>query len=67
MEELTLDRARAMGEAAFARGAKCVPAHDRDFIEALYMVSHRMGGSLPYYDEWYKGWNTANLRAPVES
>lgn len=48
------------GKEAFARGAKAIPAQDKDFLDSLAGKN----GVEKDLDEWTKGWTDANLAAP---
>ena len=60
-----LDIAEDMGEEAFKNGIERVPLKCKLFREAFIEQADRPMGDTRYYDAWYKGWDKANLRAPV--
>lgn len=60
-----IEKARKLGEAAFAAGRKSVAAQDPKLMALLKQVSREMGDSIPLLEAWDKGWTAANLRAPV--
>jgi hypothetical protein len=62
-------QARQLGAAAFARGAKRVPALDGHLAEFLRTLPRRPDGfsdeTIPVLGAWIDGWDQANL-APAE-
>lgn len=57
------ETAYQMGKAAFARGAKCIPMMDRDFMNFL----KNAGMEVTLMHAWMQGFTVANLAAPVPS
>ena len=57
-----VERARELGASAFRLGLKRVPMLDKDFME---IVGGEVGSNKDKYDAWYKGWDKANLSAPM--
>ena len=53
------------GVIAFKKGLKCVPAWDREFLEA-HIKDLRVGEGIEAYNEWIRGWTQINLEEPVE-
>jgi hypothetical protein len=51
------------GQEAFARGAKAIPAQDKDFLDTLAGKN----GVEKDLDEWLRGWHESNLAAPISS
>ncbi len=49
------------GQEAFTKGLKAIPAHDSDFMESI--ATH--DETIKSMKDWMKGWNQANLAAPV--
>lgn len=60
-----IEKARKLGEAAFAGGKKSVAAHDPKLMALLKAISRKIGDGIPILEAWDKGWTAANLRAPV--
>jgi hypothetical protein len=55
---------RQLGEEAFAKGLKAVPAHDPALMKWI-KENAGPGVTLKALKEWTKGWNAGNLKAPV--
>ena len=51
------------GQEAFARGAKAIPAQDKDFLDTLAGKN----GVEKDLDEWLRGWHESNLAAPISA
>lgn len=60
---LTIDGARAAGRAAFEAGAPRIPALVPGLTEA---VCNGAGTVCELLDAWLRGWDLANLAAPIE-
>jgi hypothetical protein len=60
--------AHALGAAAFARGAKRVPALDTELRALMASEPYQIGDDrcLARLDGWLRGWDEANLAAPLE-
>lgn len=65
-ENIGAAQAEKIGRAAFAAGKKRVPMHDADIMKHLKGLPIG-GGSSAILGAWLKGWDKANLAAPVES
>lgn len=62
------NRARLLGAAAFARGANRVPALDAELRARMASERYQIGDArcIARLDGWLRGWDEANLAAPVE-
>lgn len=60
--------ARALGRAAFAAGKTRVPALDSELRARMASERYQIGDDrcLARLDGWLRGWDEANLAAPVE-
>ena len=69
--------AHNMGIAAFEKGMKCVPAHDKSLLELrngkgiplIEFIQNDKKGfneNLAMMKAWAQGWTIANLNAPIE-
>lgn len=65
VDEQKVAAAEKLGREAFARGAKAVPAHDRELMALI--AGDRMGDSIPALKAWNRGWDKANLAAEVHN
>jgi hypothetical protein len=62
------NRARLLGAAAFAAGKTRVPALDSELRARMASERYQIGDArcLARLDGWIRGWDEANLAAPVE-
>lgn len=51
------------GRTAFETGMNCVPAADAEFLKAH--IAGPVGSGIHPLTEWLRGWNTANIEAPI--
>ena len=59
-------QAQEMGAEAFKAGKKSIPIHDRNMMKFLKKhASGDMGSGGVYLGAWTKGWDKANLAAPL--
>jgi len=65
VEPLTARTAEAAGRAAFARGAGRFPVADVAIEHAIVGLPVG-GGAVPLMRAWARGWDAANLAAPVD-
>ena len=63
MERLT--QAYEFGKQAFEKGAICAPSADANFMKMFVEKSQKVGDSIEPAKAWQRGWNNANLKAPM--
>lgn len=62
--EFTAAEAERLGRAAFECDAPCNPFAEPAF-EAMLVANPEVGANLPTLKAWSRGWQAANLAAPM--
>lgn len=52
------------GKKAFHNGLKCIPAHDKEFLEK-FIAGLKVGEGIQFTKAWLKGWHNENLKKEV--
>lgn len=63
-EQTKEQKAEELGRLAFHAGKQLVPAHDPYLLKLL--ESHEVGTSETILNAWNKGWQSENLKAPID-
>ena len=67
-KDKNIEDAEKLGESAFLKGLKRVPALDKNILDLIKKVTDtQIGVSIPYLKAWAKGWDKANLKKEVVS
>lgn len=62
---MNTDQAKTFGAIAYAKGMKCAPALDADFMATLKGRQIGDKRTIPEMKAWHQGWMQANLSAPL--
>ena len=62
VDSKVLEKARELGQKAFHKGIKSVPALDKDLLELIRVESKEMGQSIPIMKAWAAAWHKENLK-----
>lgn len=76
MKTEKMKKAFELGIAAFEKGAKCVPAHDKELLSltngkgnpfAEFIINDKRGQreNVAMYKAWAQGWTMANIGAEI--
>lgn len=58
--------AKEYGKQAFLKGIKCIPAHDKEFLENCIKGLPVGHGAIKLMKEWTAGWTQENLKDTKE-
>lgn len=57
--------AKQLGMDAFKAGKKRIAAQDPEFMSFIRSLNLNVGSAQTFMDQWYKGWDEANLKEPI--